>query len=86
VCAVESYYVTQLSNGKPDPKDYPADPIVMTSVQLEVDGYPVNPIKWDESGRKGGDYAAKTSMGGAENRLQACVIKSTHLTRRGLAY
>lgn len=60
VCAVESYGVTA---NPPDP-DYPADPITMTSVDLQVQQNPVRPIQWTESKKAGRDYTARSMMAG----------------------
>ena len=57
VCAVESYGVTLRPPRKPD---YPADPITMSSLDLQVQQRPVSPIVWEESKKVGGDYVVTT--------------------------
>jgi hypothetical protein len=60
VCAVESYGVT----AKPPNPNYPADPITMTSVNLQVEQNSVSPIQWMPSKKAGKDYIASTMMAG----------------------
>jgi hypothetical protein len=60
VCAVESYGVTV---NPPNP-DYPADPIVMSSVDLQVQQNSVSPIQWQESKKAGRDYTVHSMMAG----------------------
>lgn len=52
VCAVESYGITV----KPRQPDYPANPITMSSIVLEVQQAPVNPNPWKTSDKVGGDF------------------------------
>lgn len=52
VCAVESYGIT----AKPRQQDYPANPITMSSIVLEVQQAPVTPNPWKTSDKIGGDF------------------------------
>ncbi|MBP0115411.1 MULTISPECIES: hypothetical protein [Bradyrhizobium] len=58
VCAVESYKVTVT------PADYPTAPIVLTSLDLQLENNPISPIQWTESKKAGRDFTAKSSMAG----------------------
>lgn len=62
VCAVESYRVRP----KFEDKDYPAGPITMTSIGLQINGYPLSPILWKRSRRPGHDYIAAPTADGAQ--------------------
>jgi hypothetical protein len=60
VCAVESYGI----NVNPPNADYPADPITMSSIDLQVQQNSISPIQWQESKRAGRDYSVRTMMAG----------------------
>jgi hypothetical protein len=66
VCAVESYGVTLKPPRKPD---YPADPITMSALDLQVQQRPVNPIVWEKSNKVGGDYVVTTASGKLDFKL-----------------
>jgi len=61
VCAVESYKV----NDPPQP-DYPADPIALSSLDLQVQHRPVTPIQWKKSKKVGRHYAASATTSGSK--------------------
>ncbi len=65
VCAVESYGIT----AKPRQLDYPADPITMSSIVLEVQQAPVTPNPWKTSDKIGGDYEVTAAGDKVEFKL-----------------
>jgi hypothetical protein len=69
ICAVESYNTTRIKpvkKGDPsyDPKDYPADPIVLSSVDLQIQQKSLISIDWTLSEKVGGDYIPDKTDGG----------------------
>jgi hypothetical protein len=60
VCAVETYKIAT----RPPKPDYPADPIAMSTIGLQVQGASVTPIHWKKSKKVGRDFTANPTTAG----------------------
>jgi hypothetical protein len=60
VCVIESYGLTI----RPPAPEYPADPIAMSSINIQVQSRSVTPIRWKKNNTVGRDFGATPTTAG----------------------